>query len=119
MQGYSRRTFEAVAWLEGLSYVLLLAVAMPLKYFGGMPLATRIGGLIHGLAFVAYAVVLIDGLATRQWSRRTAALGLLAGILPAGTFVFVSHVRRLLAAPAASPQARAAVTPAIDAGAAD
>jgi integral membrane protein len=103
MQGYSRRTFEAVAWLEGLSYLLLLAVAMPLKYFGGVPLATRVAGLIHGLAFLAYAVMLIDALATRQWSRRTAALGLLAGLLPAGTFVFVGHVRRLASRPAASP----------------
>jgi integral membrane protein len=102
MQGYSRRTFEVVAWLEGLSYLVLLAVAMPLKYFAGVPLATRVAGLIHGLAFVAYAVVVIDALATRQWSRRTAGLGLLAGILPAGTFVFVGHVRRRLAAAAAT-----------------
>jgi integral membrane protein len=100
MQGYSRRTFEVVAWLEGLSYLVLLAVAMPLKYFAGVPLATRVAGLIHGLAFIAYTVVVIDALATRQWSRRTAALGLLAGLLPAGTFVFVGHVRRRLAAAA-------------------
>lgn len=98
MQGYSRRTFELVAWLEGLSYLVLLAVAMPLKYFAGVPLATRVAGLIHGLAFVAYAVVVIDALAIRQWSRRTAALGLLAGFLPAGTFVFVSRLRRRQAA---------------------
>ncbi|HTV19540.1 MAG TPA: DUF3817 domain-containing protein [Polyangiaceae bacterium] len=104
MQGYSRRTFELVALLEGLSFLVLLGVAMPLKYFGGMPLATRVGGLVHGLAFIAYAVVLIDALATRQWSGRTVALGLLAGVLPAGTFVFVSHVRRRLEAGASVPQ---------------
>ena len=96
MQGYSRRTFELVAMLEGLSLLVLLAVAMPLKYFAGVPVATRIVGLAHGLAFLAYAVVLLDALATRQWSRRTAALGLLAGLLPGGTFVFVSHLRRLV-----------------------
>lgn len=95
MQGYSRRTFELVALLEGISFLLLLGVAMPMKYVAGVALATRIVGLLHGLAFIAYAVVLIDGLATRQWPVRTLALGLLAGLLPAGTFVFVSHVRRL------------------------
>ena len=105
MQGYSRRTFELVALLEGLSFLALLAVAMPLKYFAGVPLATRVAGLIHGLAFLAYAVVLIDGLATRQWSRRTAGLGLLAGVLPAGTFVFVSHLRRLTSAALPSVEA--------------
>jgi integral membrane protein len=97
MQGHSARTFEAVAWLEGLSYLVLLAVAMPLKYVAGMPMATRVVGLVHGLAFLGYTVVVVDALATGRWSRRTAALGLLAGILPAGTFVFVSHVRRQLA----------------------
>lgn len=95
MQGYGQRTFELVALLEGLSFLVLLGVAMPLKYFAGMPLATRIAGLAHGLAFLAYAVVLLDALATRQWPGRTVALGLLAGLLPAGTFAFVSHIRRL------------------------
>jgi integral membrane protein len=104
MQTYSRRTFEAVAWLEGLSFLVLLAVAMPLKYIAGVPLATRVAGLVHGLAFLAYAVVLLDAFATGHWSRRTAALGLLAGILPAGTFVFVSHVRRQLSGAAGDPR---------------
>jgi integral membrane protein len=94
MTGYSRRSFEVVAWLEGTSLLVLLGVAMPLKYLAGMALATRVVGLLHGLAFLAYAVVLIDALATRQWPGRTVALGLLAGFLPAGTFVFVSHLRR-------------------------
>jgi integral membrane protein len=94
MTGYSRRSFEVVAWLEGVSLLVLLGVAMPLKYLAGMALATRVVGLLHGLAFLAYAVVLIDALATRQWPGRTVALGLLAGFLPVGTFVFVSHLRR-------------------------
>lgn len=104
MQSYSRRTFEAVAWLEGLSFLVLLGVAMPLKYFAGVPLATRVAGLVHGLAFLAYAVVLLDAFATGQWSRRTVALGLLAGFLPAGTFVFVSQMRRQFDAAPGAPR---------------
>jgi integral membrane protein len=69
-----------------------------------MPVATRVAGLVHGLAFLAYAVVLIDAFATGQWPRRTAALGLLAGLLPAGTFVFVGHLRRSLAGAARAPR---------------
>jgi integral membrane protein len=99
MQGYSKTTFEVVATLEGLSLLVLLGVAMPLKYFGGLPIAVRVVGLLHGLAFLAYAVILVDALATRQWSARTAGLGLLAAFLPAGTFVFVSRQRRLARGP--------------------
>jgi integral membrane protein len=95
MTGYSRRTFEVVAFLEGLSFLLLLGVAMPLKHFAGIPLATRVVGLLHGLAFLSYVVVLLDAWASRQRTGRTIALGLLAGFLPAGTFVFVRRLRRL------------------------
>lgn len=98
MTGYSRRTFELVAIVEGLSLLVLLGVAMPLKYLAGWPLATRVVGLVHGLAFLAYAVVMLDAFASKHWPNRTVALGLLAAFLPAGTFVFVSHLRRSEAA---------------------
>ena len=91
----SRPASQAVALIEGLSFLLLLGVAMPLKYAAGLPFATRVAGLVHGLAFLAYAVVLLDALATRQWPGRAVALGLLAGVLPGGTFAFVSYARRL------------------------
>jgi integral membrane protein len=95
-------SFELLAFVEGVSLLALLAIAMPLKYFAGLPLAVRVVGLVHGLAFLAYAGNLVDALASGKWSRRTVLLGLLAGFLPAGTFVFVRRLRRLgptLAAP--------------------
>jgi integral membrane protein len=96
MTGYSRRTFELVAFLEGVSFLILLGVAMPLKYVWGLPVATRVAGLVHGLAFLSYGVMLIDAYASRQWPGRTIALGLLAGFLPAGTFAFVRRLRMTL-----------------------
>jgi integral membrane protein len=94
MKNRSLTTFEVIAILEGVSYLLLLGVAMPLKYLGGLPLATRVAGLLHGLAFSAYAVQVFEARATRQWPTQTAWLGLLAGLLPAGTFLFVARLRR-------------------------
>ena len=94
MTGYSRRAFEVVAFIEGLSLLVLVGVAMPLKYLAGLPLATSVVGLLHGLAFLAYSVVMLDALATQRWPNRTVALGVLAAFLPAGTFVFVSRLRR-------------------------
>jgi len=43
------RTFATVALLEGISYVLLLAIAMPLKYFFEFPQAVKIVGWAHGI----------------------------------------------------------------------
>ena len=48
------KQFRWVAFLEGLSFVLLLFVAMPLKYWAGLPLAVRIVGMVHGLLFVLF-----------------------------------------------------------------
>jgi integral membrane protein len=95
MQNDSRRSFEVLAFLEGTSLIVLLGVAMPLKYLAGIALATRVMGLLHGLAFLAYAVTLLDAFATRRWPRRTVGLGMLAAFLPGGTFVFVNHLRRV------------------------
>ncbi|HEU4577703.1 MAG TPA: DUF3817 domain-containing protein [Polyangiaceae bacterium] len=94
MANDSRTTFEWIALLEGLSLLVLLGVAMPLKYLADLPLAVRIVGLVHGLAFLAYAKNLIEALATGKWPRRTVLLGLLAGFVPAGTFFFLHRLRR-------------------------
>jgi len=88
------RMFEVLAVLEGTSFLLLLGVAMPLKYLAGITLATRILGMVHGLAFVAYEMQVLNALATKRWPGRTIALGALAGFLPLGTFYFMAHVRR-------------------------
>jgi integral membrane protein len=92
--GHSIRTFEVVAALEGLSYLALLGVAMPLKYVAGIAMATRVVGLMHGLLFLAYAVVLLDLFTNRRLPYRTLGLGILAGALPAGSFFFARYLRR-------------------------
>lgn len=56
---------RAVVFLEGLSYLVLLFVAMPLKYFAGQPLAVRVAGSLHGVLFVALVVLTLQALRTR------------------------------------------------------
>jgi len=86
--------FRAVALLEGLSFILLLFVAMPLKYLAGMPLAVKIVGMAHGVLFVAYIPALLEAAITYRWSffRVVAAFG--ASLVPFGTFVFDARLRR-------------------------
>jgi integral membrane protein len=80
--------FRLAGWLEGLSYILLLGVAMPLKYVWGDPSWVRVVGMAHGLLFIAYvglAFVLYD---REDWSVRKLAAALVASLLPFGPFVF-------------------------------
>ncbi|MEI2740796.1 MAG: DUF3817 domain-containing protein [Chitinophagaceae bacterium] len=79
--------FRKVAFAEGVSFLVLLFVAMPLKYFADMPLAVTVVGGLHGVLFVAFAIlareVKSDYKKDFKWLMRAG----LASILPFGTFV--------------------------------
>jgi integral membrane protein len=78
---------RAVGMVEAVSFLLLLGVAMPLKYFAGMPVAVKIAGWIHGLLFIAFGLCLLVAHGERRWSMRWSALVLVAALLPFGPFV--------------------------------
>ena len=77
---------RAISILEGASLLLLLGVAMPLKYLAHEPAAVRVVGLIHGVLFVAYVLLLIQNTIERRWSAGKFGLGLVLSVLPFGTF---------------------------------
>ena len=81
------RAFRAVAAAEGVSFLVLLGVAMPLKYGAGMPLAVRWVGLAHGLLFIVYVGTAILLFMRERWPWSRAPGVLLAALVPFGTFV--------------------------------
>jgi integral membrane protein len=52
------KTLRILGNIEGVSYLLLLFIAMPMKYYFGMPMAVKIVGMAHGVLFVAYCLLL-------------------------------------------------------------
>ena len=60
--------FRKVAVAEGISYVLLVFIAMPLKYWAEMPLAVKYTGWAHGVLFMMYVVLLIMAWMEYKWS---------------------------------------------------
>jgi integral membrane protein len=83
----STRGLRAIALAEGVSFLVLLGVAMPLKYLAGMPLAVKVAGWIHGLLFIAVCVVLARTARRLGWPRRRVAAVVVAALLPFGPFV--------------------------------
>lgn len=77
---------RAVAFVEGVSYVLLLFVAMPLKYLGDLPLAVRITGSAHGFLFIWLAVLTWSVMRARGKSYGFGARVGIAALIPFGTF---------------------------------
>ena len=91
------RQLRLVALLEGTSFLVLLFIAMPLKYFAGMPFAVRVVGSVHGLLFVVFVVALIRVSITRPWPFRRALLAFVASIVPFGTFLFDRSLQQEIA----------------------
>ncbi|BCN94014.1 putative membrane protein YdzA [Thiomicrorhabdus immobilis] len=81
-----------MALLEGTSLLLLLFVAMPLKYQYGMPEYVSLVGRAHGGLFIAFNVVLFYHVGKGHLSETKGFLGLLASLVPFGTFVYKAKV---------------------------
>lgn len=82
------RLFRFLGLAEGLSFLLLLLIAMPLKYMAGMPKAVSVVGMAHGVLFIAYVLLAIRVYAEQDWPPRRLALAWAAAVVPFGTFLF-------------------------------
>lgn len=85
---------RAVGMLEGLSFIILLGIAMPLKYMMDMPMAVRIVGTAHGILFVAFCYVLLQTMISRGWSIMKAAGVFAAAVVPFGPFLIDGRLKR-------------------------
>lgn len=80
--------FRWIARIEGISFIVLLFIAMPLKYGFGWPYAVSYVGWAHGVLFVAYGISLLEVWHNQSWPFFRAALAGLMSLLPFGTFWF-------------------------------
>jgi integral membrane protein len=84
--GRTLRLTHRIGFWEGISYLLLLFIAMPLKYAMNFPEAVRCIGSLHGFLFVAFMVMLYYSLMTKALSLRGVARAFLLSLIPFGTF---------------------------------
>jgi len=71
---------------EGTSFLILLCIAMPLKYMLGLPQAVRVVGMIHGLLFILYVYFLFRVYSDKKFPLKTIFVLFLASLIPFGTF---------------------------------
>lgn len=84
---YPLKRFRLIAFIEGVSFLVLLFIAMPLKYWAGLPLAVRVVGMAHGVLFLLFILSLLDVMIRCRWSFIRVALIFLSSLIPFGTFV--------------------------------
>lgn len=87
------RIFRMISLAEGISLLTLLFLAMPMKYFMGMPEAVKVVGSIHGGLFVLYVVSLAVVHFTQRWSFLFSLGALVASFIPFGAFVLDKQLR--------------------------
>lgn len=85
---------RVLGMLEGVSFLLLLGVAMPLKYLAGLPQAVRVVGSAHGLLFVLFVMAVLHVAVRFRWPLMRVAGALLAAVVPFGPFILDGHLRR-------------------------
>ncbi len=78
--------FRVVAFLEGVSYLLLLFIATPIKYLAGDPQYVKMLGMPHGLLFIGYVILAFLLKPEYKWNNKTFFIVLVASIIPFGTF---------------------------------
>ncbi|MCF7568701.1 DUF3817 domain-containing protein [Sabulilitoribacter arenilitoris] len=83
--------FRIVALFEGLSYILLLFIATPIKYLANNPQYVKLLGMPHGILFIAYIVLAFVFKKDFSWNKKQFAMVLLASIIPFGTFYIDKH----------------------------
>ena len=82
------QTLRIIGLLEGISFLLLLFIAMPMKYMLDNPVLVKYVGMGHGVLFMLFLIVLFTVCEKQKWSIYMFILGLMASILPFGTFIF-------------------------------
>ncbi len=80
------KLFRATAILEGISYLLLFALTMPLKYWADITEPNKVVGYAHGFLFIAYVVICLVFVRERKWGLKKTFVLLMASLLPFGTF---------------------------------
>ena len=80
------KTFRYTAIIEGISYLMLFAISMPLKYLAGLGQPNKYIGYAHGFLFIVYLVLAVVLTMERKWGMKRFAVLFVASLLPFGTF---------------------------------
>lgn len=83
-----------VGMAEGLSFLLLMGVAMPLQYFAGMPEAVKWAGWLHGILFILYGATIFAALLAGRISFGKSVLAVCTSLIPLGPFLIDSRLAR-------------------------
>ena len=88
------KKFRLINKIEGYSFIILLFIAMPLKYVLDYPMATKIAGMLHGLLFMIFIYQLLEARREVPFGKKEAMYYFLLSLIPFGSFYTDKLCRR-------------------------
>ena len=80
------KTLRVISYLEGISYILLLFIAVPIKHYANDQSLVKLLGMPHGLLFVAYVILSLVSSKKYRWNSKKTLVVLISSVIPFGTF---------------------------------
>ena len=84
--------FRKIAFIEGVSFLVLLFIAMPLKYLANRPMPVTVVGGLHGFLFVAFVIMALAAMSRYKKNWVWLIKSFIASIIPFGTF-WMDHIQ--------------------------
>jgi integral membrane protein len=76
--------FRLISFIEGISFLILVFIAMPLKYLAGIPLAVKIAGMTHGILFILFVIALVMAYKKYSWNNSLTFKLFVYSVIPFG-----------------------------------
>ncbi len=83
-----------VGIIEGISFLILVFIAMPLKYLADWPYAVKVFGWLHGVLFIWFCWVLLKAMLHARWPVWKAAIPFIAALIPFGPWLIDRHLEK-------------------------
>jgi integral membrane protein len=80
------KKFRLINKIEGISFLILLFIAMPMKYSFGYPMATKVVGMLHGLLVFAFIYQIIEAKKEAGFTLKETAIYSVLSLIPFGSF---------------------------------
>lgn len=87
---------RVIGFAEGVSLLLLMGIAMPLKYIAGDPTLVKYVGWAHGILFIGFMIAVLAATIEYKWPFKILVQAFLAALLPFGTFIFDARIKKIL-----------------------
>lgn len=88
--------FRVISYIEGLSYLILLFIAMPIKYIGENPYPVKVVGMTHGILFILFMIFLFEAMRKYSWENRYSIKLFILSIIPFGSFAIEKSVKKYI-----------------------